>query len=318
MDRGGDKAAQRVGGQVGDDGQAQAPRALAAQLDRRGVDRLAGIGFAPATTAFLDAADGEVVDLDGAGERVAFGRGHRSAQLVQHQPRGLIAPDAQLALQLHGRDPGVMGGHQIGGPEPHLQRRARGVHHRRRRQRGLVPAGPALPQAPLRLLTGARASAAMTREAVRPARRAQVLATRVLVGEAPLELDDAAREVGARHPANLRTDPSGANRICRRPFPGPPPLGHRSASAERRAKRHETPPLRTPSMARRAEQRARAAERRRRQRAAAARRRAQLPGTSTYPVPSARPFAARHARSRRTKANATPRSPCAGVLRHHT
>src|SRR4051794_28722204 len=44
----------------------------------------------------------------------------------------------------------------------------------------------------------------------------------------------------------------------------------------------------------------------------------QEPGTSTYPVPSARPFAARHARSRRTNASASPRSLGGGVLRHQT
>jgi hypothetical protein len=42
------------------------------------------------------------------------GADHRAAQLVQHQPRRLIAADAQLAPELHGGDAGLMGGHQIG------------------------------------------------------------------------------------------------------------------------------------------------------------------------------------------------------------
>jgi hypothetical protein len=189
------ETAQRVGGEIGDDGQAQAPRALAAQLDRGGNDRLAGVGLAPGAAAFLDAADVEVIDLDGTHKRVALGRDHGPAQLVQHQPRRLVAADAELTLELHCGDPGVMGRHQIGRPEPHLQRGARGVHHRPRRQRRLMPTGSALPQAPLGLFTGPRAAAPWAREPVRPARREQVPATRALVGEAPLELDDAAREV---------------------------------------------------------------------------------------------------------------------------
>jgi hypothetical protein len=74
--------------------------------------------------AFLDAAYGEVVDFDGAGQRLAFGGRHRPAQLVQDQPRRAIAGDAQLALELHRRDPRVVGGHQVGRPESHPQRRA--------------------------------------------------------------------------------------------------------------------------------------------------------------------------------------------------
>lgn len=50
--------------------------------------------------------DVEIIDLDGSRERAALGSDHRSTQLVQHQPRRLIAPDAELALQLHAEIPG--------------------------------------------------------------------------------------------------------------------------------------------------------------------------------------------------------------------
>src|SRR5512133_776524 len=62
------------------------------------------------------------------------------------------------------------------------------------------------------LLTGPRSAAARAREPVRPARREQIATTRGLVGEAPPELQDAAREVGRGTPPTYepaRTEPTG-------------------------------------------------------------------------------------------------------------
>lgn len=93
----------------------------------------------------LHAADPALVDLDLCLQGLALGGDHRPAQLLQHQPGGLIA-DAELALELLRRDPGVVGGNQVGGPEPEAKRRAGAVHHGARGDRGLQVAVSALPQ----------------------------------------------------------------------------------------------------------------------------------------------------------------------------
>ena len=55
------------------------------------------------TSALITTAEEELVDLDLAPQRLAFGRNHRSAQLLQHHPRPLVPGDPELALQLHRR-----------------------------------------------------------------------------------------------------------------------------------------------------------------------------------------------------------------------
>ncbi len=143
------------------------------------------------------------------------GRDHRAAQLVRHHPGRLVAADPQLTLQLHGRDPRVVGSHEVGGPEPELQRHPRAVHDRPRRHRRLRPAGLALPHAAAALQRpDVAAAAAPTGEPVGPARGEQVLAAGVLVGEPRLEAHDRHGEVGPRHAAKLRPTPDGTNPVC--------------------------------------------------------------------------------------------------------
>jgi hypothetical protein len=89
----------------------------------------------------------------------------------------------------------------------------RPVHHSARGHRCLTTARTALPQPALGLLARDSTTARRTPEPVGPPRRIQIGATRALVGEPRLELDDAAREARTRHPANLRKHPDGANRI---------------------------------------------------------------------------------------------------------
>ncbi len=113
---------------IGQDGQPQPSGALAANFDRDAPERLLA-ALAPALEACFVTTEEELVDLDLVRERRALGRDHRAAQLLQDQPRRLIAREPELALQLLGRDPGVVGGDQVRGPEPRSQRRARAVHH---------------------------------------------------------------------------------------------------------------------------------------------------------------------------------------------
>jgi hypothetical protein len=137
-------------------------------LDRDADERLLAALAAP-FEAFFVAAEEELVDLYLVLELLALGRDHRSAQLVQDQPGGLVTRQAELTLQLLGGDPGVMGGDQVRRPEPRAQRCAGAVHDRARRHRRLVPTRRADPQMPTRLAAAPTAAARRTHEPFRPA-----------------------------------------------------------------------------------------------------------------------------------------------------
>lgn len=151
--------------------------------------------------------DVELVDLHLARQRGALGRDHRASELLQDQPCGLIPRQAELALELLGRDPGVMRGDEVGGPEPQPQRRARAVHDCPRRHRSLVLARGADPQVPTGLAARAVSATARAAEPVRPARREQVLAASLLGREALLELQDRPRGTQAAPPRQAASPP---------------------------------------------------------------------------------------------------------------
>src|SRR5438067_6877952 len=71
-----------------------------------------------------------LVDLDQTGEPGAAGSEHAATQLGAEQPSALIRAQGKLALQLQGGDAIGMGGHQIGRPEPSVQRQLGVVHVR--------------------------------------------------------------------------------------------------------------------------------------------------------------------------------------------
>src|SRR5665809_51769 len=175
----------------------------------RGTDERLLAALAAAFEALLVPAEPEVVDLYLALQGLALGSHHRPAQLLQDQPRRLVAREPELALQLLGRDPGVMGGDQIGGPEPGPQRGARSVHHRPGRDRGLQSAGRALPEVPALEHPGATPSATGADEALRPARRREVVEACGLSREAVLELHDRAREAWPSHRRTVGRVPDG-------------------------------------------------------------------------------------------------------------
>ena len=56
------------------------------------------------------------------------------AEFVKHHPRGLVASQGKLALEEERRDPALIGGHQVGSPEPNCQRRFRIMQNRPGRQ----------------------------------------------------------------------------------------------------------------------------------------------------------------------------------------
>jgi hypothetical protein len=88
---------QRVLGDVSDAPHAHPPGRLAAFLDGDHHDRLAD--RAAATGALAPRADVALIDLHGAREQLAAREDHRSAQLVQPCPGGLIAAQPQDSLK---------------------------------------------------------------------------------------------------------------------------------------------------------------------------------------------------------------------------
>ncbi len=206
------EVAQRGCGRVGEHLEAQASGAVTADLDRDSDQHLLS-ALAPASEALFVAAEEELVDLDLALERLTLRGDHRAAQLLENQPPGFIPRQAELALELLGRDPRMVCGDQVRGPKPRPKWCPRAVHHRARRHRGLMPARRANPQVPARLAARPTTATARTDEPLRPARGKQKLAAGLLRGEALLELQDRPRVRRSRHPAKLRNHPDGANRI---------------------------------------------------------------------------------------------------------
>src|ERR671937_203659 len=146
---------------------------------------------------------------DLAPKRGSLGGDHRSAQLLEHEPGGLVATQPGLALKLLGRDPGRVGGDQVGGPEPEAKRGAGAMHDRSRGHRRLMVAASALPEVAALEHPGPLAAAGGAAVAVWPARGRQVLEARRVFREALLELHDRAREVWPAHPTTVGTGPDG-------------------------------------------------------------------------------------------------------------
>src|SRR5436309_13200781 len=68
-------------------------------------------------------------------DAVATGSDHAGAEFLEDLERRLIAVQAELALELDGRDAWRMARNQVGGPEPDRQRRAGPLHDRAGGQR---------------------------------------------------------------------------------------------------------------------------------------------------------------------------------------
>ena len=112
----------------------------------------------------------ELVDLHLVGQRRALGRDHGPTQLVQDQPRGLVAREPRAgagAASPRSRDGAWRPGTR---PRTRSQRRTRAVHDRPGRHRRLVAAARADPQVPARLTTCASATAAATHARIACAR----------------------------------------------------------------------------------------------------------------------------------------------------
>ncbi len=130
-----DEPVQRLRGSVGDVGQTDAARlAVFRQLDGADDEDLANRG-APA----LLLVDGVVfraerhlgfIDLNEGLQRAASGIDHGAPELLEQEPGGFVAADAQLALQLKSGDAVRVGGDDVRGKEPRFEWQMAAMHDR--------------------------------------------------------------------------------------------------------------------------------------------------------------------------------------------
>jgi len=134
---------QRASRGVGHDVETDPARGRPAHLDRSDDQSLIQ-ELAATLEADLGTAHVGFVDFDPLLQRLPAGSHHGSAELVQQRP-GRLVTEPELALQLDRRQPGRMGRHEVGRPEPHRQWQPRPMQHCARRQGGLSAACLALP-----------------------------------------------------------------------------------------------------------------------------------------------------------------------------
>jgi len=123
---------------------------------------------------------------------VPAGPDHRPPQLVQPAPCRLVAAQSQHPLDAQRTDAVLLAGHIPDRPEPQRQRQAAALEDRAGRHRRLMPTAGTQPQPPAGRPRLA-AAAAGTDKAVGPAKREQILSTRLLAGEAFLQFHQRAR-----------------------------------------------------------------------------------------------------------------------------
>ena len=147
------------------------------------------------------------VDLDLVLQRFPVRSHHGPAELVQERP-GRLVTDPELTLQLDRRQPGRMGRHEAGRPEPYRQRQPRTMQNRPRSQGGLPATRFALPQPPSRQLEDFCLPTSRTANSLWPPAGGQVLPTHVVVPEPSLELLQRPGKVRAPHLATLAIVPA--------------------------------------------------------------------------------------------------------------
>src|SRR4029077_20369999 len=147
-----------------------------------------------------------LVGLDDAAQRLALRVDHGPAQLGAQHPGGSVRAEAELALQLHGRDAVGVRRHQKRRPEPPGQRQLAGVHDGPGRHRGLPAAGGTFIGEGLGLQKpGPAVAATGADEPFRPTACEQVFRTCAFARKAALELDQRLGKpaLGPRHDLTL-------------------------------------------------------------------------------------------------------------------
>ena len=200
------------------------PRLSLADLNGRGDKDF--IVDAPAFSA-CSPSDIAVIDFDVlagiAAYPIPIWAHHAGAELMENLEGRLVTGDAQLPLKLHGRHARRLTGHQIGSPEPDIQRRMRTFHHRPHRQPRVSPALAASKDTGATWKSKGIAHRRTIRadESVAPTQFQQVPCAGFVVREKPLERWKGARErkivalmnVHAHGSAIIRSSSEGNNRI---------------------------------------------------------------------------------------------------------
>jgi len=121
---------------------------------------------------------------------------HAGAKLVENLECRLVARQPKLALKLHRRHARRLAGHQVGGPEPDIQRRMRTLHHRPHRQPCVAAALAASKDAGAAGKSKGIAHRLTIRadESAAPTQFLKVKGASLVVGEKPLELWKRVRE----------------------------------------------------------------------------------------------------------------------------
>jgi hypothetical protein len=113
---------------------------------------------------------------------------HGPAELVKQHPGGLVTGQTELPLYEQGRDTALVGGHQIGSPEPIRQRDLGPVKNRPSGQRDLVTAAGTLPSSLIHQFVRSPMSASGANEAIGPAAGREIWLAGFLGGELALKL----------------------------------------------------------------------------------------------------------------------------------
>ena len=179
-----DERYKRLGRDIPHYGEPYAARTATTHLDGTDDDGLVAVPLTSATESLLGPAHVRFVHLDGAREAVSFGAHHRAAELLHHRPSRLVPVEPELSLELKRREPGGVGRHQVGRPEPQVQRKPGAVHDRACRHRCLMPARAALQQSPRIQFVRFSMAASRTPVPVGPTAFQQVPPTVVLGSEA--------------------------------------------------------------------------------------------------------------------------------------
>ena len=132
---------------------------------------------------------------------------HRPAELVQQHPSGLITGQTELPLHKQGRNPTLVGGHQISSPEPVGQRDLGPVQNRPGCQRDLVTAACTLPPSLIHQVVRSPISASGADEPFRPTAGRKIAFAGFLGGKVALKL---AQGLGKRRSGHSTTLPVGS------------------------------------------------------------------------------------------------------------
>src|SRR5437588_405431 len=112
-----------LGLEIWDHFHAGTPRALATLFNRdQNQRRSSPLELSASAETGLLAANPRFINFYLAVQRLPSYIHHGPAELVKHHPGGLVTRQTKLPLYEQGRHTALVGGHQIGGPEPMSQR----------------------------------------------------------------------------------------------------------------------------------------------------------------------------------------------------